>query len=95
MENVICTHCGSENVNYERTGPHIKATCNTCGRYIKFVKYMPDKDYKTEFLDKEPATDKQKRYIRMLLKTTELGKGTAIKIIELLKGGEGGDITGD
>jgi hypothetical protein len=39
MEQIICYRCGS--VNDYRTvqsGPHIKAICNGCDRYIKFLK---------------------------------------------------------
>ncbi len=38
MEDVICRNCGSIN-DYRTTqaGPHIKATCNGCDKYIKFL----------------------------------------------------------
>lgn len=38
MEDVICRNCGS--INDYRTsnaGPHVKATCNGCDKYIKFL----------------------------------------------------------
>jgi hypothetical protein len=38
MEQVTCKNCGS--VNYYRTeksGQHLKAICNGCDRYIKFL----------------------------------------------------------
>ena len=38
MEPITCPRCGSQD-DYSTTpsGPHLKATCNQCGRYIKFL----------------------------------------------------------
>jgi hypothetical protein len=38
MENVICRNCGSINdYRTSKSGPHIKAVCNSCDKYIKFL----------------------------------------------------------
>jgi hypothetical protein len=38
-EDVVCNRCGCVNEYYtEKSGPHIKATCIHCDRYIKFLK---------------------------------------------------------
>lgn len=38
MENVTCLRCNTVNEFYvEESGPHLKAMCNHCHRYIKFV----------------------------------------------------------
>lgn len=38
MENITCLRCGTANEFYiEESGPHTKAICNHCNRYIKFI----------------------------------------------------------
>ena len=38
MSDIICTRCGLVNdYRTEKAGPHIKAVCNGCDRYIKFL----------------------------------------------------------
>lgn len=38
MEVIVCKRCGSVNdYRTEQAGPHIKAICNGCNLYIKFV----------------------------------------------------------
>lgn len=38
MEEIICTKCGLINdYRTEPAGPHTKAICNGCNRYIKFI----------------------------------------------------------
>jgi len=38
MQDVICNSCGSINdYRTSKSGNHIKATCNGCDRYIKFL----------------------------------------------------------
>lgn len=32
-----CKHCQSEQYKTEMAGPHLKAVCADCGRYIKFL----------------------------------------------------------
>jgi hypothetical protein len=37
-ETIVCYRCGLvDDYILSKAGPHIKATCNGCGRYIKFV----------------------------------------------------------
>lgn len=38
MEDIICLRCDSTNdYRVEQSGPHKKAVCNKCNRYIKFI----------------------------------------------------------
>lgn len=38
MEDIKCNRCGSVNDYYTQiSGPHIKAICKNCNRYIKFI----------------------------------------------------------
>lgn len=38
MSEVICLRCGTTNeFHIEKSGPHIKAVCNNCSLYIKFL----------------------------------------------------------
>lgn len=38
-EQVVCLRCGSiDDYEVVRSGPHLKAICNGCGKYIKFIK---------------------------------------------------------
>ena len=38
-EEVVCVRCGTVNeYDVSRSGDHIKATCQNCGKYIKFLK---------------------------------------------------------
>ncbi len=58
---LICQLCGSINdASFTASGPHIKATCDRCGRYIKFVSFaqadyvrrqMHDKLFSQKFND--------------------------------------------
>jgi hypothetical protein len=37
-EEIVCNRCGSVNdYKTEQAGPHIKAICNGCDKYIKFL----------------------------------------------------------
>lgn len=37
MQDVTCNRCGSNDYRTEKSGSHIKATCNPCDRFIKFL----------------------------------------------------------
>lgn len=38
MQEVICLRCNTTNEFYvQKSGPHIKAICNNCNQYIKFI----------------------------------------------------------
>lgn len=38
METLTCKHCGlTDQYHTVPAGPHLKAICNGCGQYIKFV----------------------------------------------------------
>lgn len=49
-----CKRCGKScsdkdgTIHYERSGPHIKATCAHCGAFIKFVKQSKKEEEKDE-----------------------------------------------
>jgi phage FluMu protein Com len=46
MEDVTCQRCQTTNEFYiEESGPHLKAMCNHCNRYIKFVSKEEPKLY--------------------------------------------------
>jgi hypothetical protein len=36
-ENISCNNCGSLDYNTSISGPHLKATCKSCGKFIKFI----------------------------------------------------------
>jgi sarcosine oxidase delta subunit len=37
--NLRCPHCGiTDEPEFSESGPHIRANCNHCGKYLKFVK---------------------------------------------------------
>ena len=47
---IVCSECGSYDVNYTSAGPHIKAVCKHCGTFIKFVskKEFEKMNYETD-----------------------------------------------
>lgn len=47
---IVCNKCGSYDVKYIDAGPHIKAVCNHCDAFIKFVS-------KKEFAQMNRETD--------------------------------------
>ena len=64
----VCPHCGSTEIEYEGQVDRIKATCKSCGRYIKWCKYdfrTKEEKAKDAMLNK-PASEKQKLYIQAL-----------------------------
>jgi len=32
-----CPHCGAQEAQIEQVGPHMKATCISCRKFIKFI----------------------------------------------------------
>lgn len=52
-----CPHCGSTDIFYERSGVHIRATCQNCDSYIKFVKqWQNDADWSKEVKERAKYT---------------------------------------
>lgn len=53
MKDVVCQRCGSVNdYRTEQSGPHIKAICRSCDRYIKFLKQSEEsEDYQRGFAE--------------------------------------------
>lgn len=52
MQSVICHRCNTTNEFYVvESGPHLKAICNNCDRYIKFIS-------RTDTSDAAPTTSK-------------------------------------
>lgn len=50
---VVCMRCGTINdFRTEKSGPHIKAICNGCDKYIKFLKQTPIKQKEEIMADK-------------------------------------------
>lgn len=60
IENFVCRHCGATEVGYEHltSNDAIKAYCNCCGAYIKFVKQLNAVP--------RPATEKQIKFAKLL-----------------------------
>ena len=56
IENFVCRHCGATEVGYEHltSNDAIKAYCNCCGSYIRFVKQLNAVP--------KPATEKQIKF---------------------------------
>ena len=62
IENFVCRNCGATEVGYEHltSNDAIKAYCNCCGTYIKFVKQLN--------AIPKPATEKQIKFAKSLAK---------------------------
>lgn len=72
MEDITCNHCGLVN-DYTTTpsGPHLKATCNGCGKYIKFITKQDKKPtlYFGKYKDREISSlnsEEELRYLQWL-----------------------------
>jgi len=78
LESIFCLYCKELMHDYTtiRTGPHLKASCNQCGRFLKFIKsktnaefLMPFGKYKgksiSEIIEKHPE------YVRWLMQQKE------------------------
>ena len=78
----VCKQCGiiQDSFREERKGQHLGEYCNECGAWQKWKKQ--DKPIDTS----EPATDKQREFIRSLLKKQVLIKNQASQIIHALGG---------
>lgn len=86
-----CKYCGCTEFYEEIKGPHLGEYCRACNGWQRWKKQIGNEgktkdDYRNEFLDKQPATDQQRAYIRNLLKQNQLSKLQASKIIEALGG---------
>lgn len=84
-----CKYCGSEEIEYRPKPPHVGAYCVTCGRFQCWIKHTdnpktPD-EYRNDYLDKQPATTEQLKYIYALMTQTAISKLRASKIIGILK----------
>ena len=62
IENFVCRHCGATEVGYEHltSNDAIKAYCNCCCSYIRFVKQLNAVP--------RPATEKQIKFAKLLAK---------------------------
>lgn len=86
-----CKNCGCTEFYKEKRGPHLGVYCSACKAWQKWEKQPGNEgktkeDYKNEYLDKQPATDQQRYYIRNLLKQNPLSKYQASEIIKILGG---------
>jgi uncharacterized Zn finger protein (UPF0148 family) len=85
-----CKHCGCTEFERIPRGPHLGVYCKACGQWQKWEKHSENpktrEEYRNEYLDKQPATEQQRIYIRNLLRQNPLSKYQASKIIELLGG---------
>ena len=87
---MVCKNCGNTEFYTETRGPHKGVYCKACGTWQKWEKYSSNpktkEEYRNDYLDKQPATEQQRAYIRNLLRQNQLSKFQAIKIIEVLGG---------
>lgn len=85
-----CKYCESQEFDRVSKGPHVGVYCKSCGKWQMWEKHSDNpktkEEYRNEYLDKMPATDQQRAYIRNLLRQNELSKYQASKIIEVLGG---------
>jgi uncharacterized protein (DUF3820 family) len=44
MEKMTCVYCGENEPIMSQSGPHLKATCSICNRFIKFVTQNKEMD---------------------------------------------------
>lgn len=92
-----CKYCGCAEIEYRQVTPHLGAYCKACGKFQQWVKHTDNpkthEKYRDEYLDKQPATLQQIRYIQTLardLRTDTFSKRKASKVIELLREAENG-----
>jgi formate dehydrogenase maturation protein FdhE len=74
MEDVKCLRCGTVNdYHTEESGPHLKAICNQCNQYIKFVSQGKEPTlYFGKFKDRTIASlisEDEIKYLKWLLGT--------------------------
>jgi len=72
-ESIVCTRCGLvDDYRTEKSGPHIKAICNGCDRYIKFLPQGNEEPtlhfgkYKTRTIKSMTSPD-ETSYLRWIL----------------------------
>lgn len=89
MRDVTCQRCGTTNEFYVvNSGPHLKAICNHCNRYIKFIPQdaMPPQEssatpanFKTPPEGSNPARKKMANIISVRLDVTKIDKAKLFK----------------
>lgn len=58
VEEIVCHNCGAVNdYHTEKSGPHIKAVCNGCDKYIKFITQHKKVEVEPEDRDAETNFD--------------------------------------
>jgi len=78
MEDIICKRCGSVNdFSATPSGPHLKATCNKCGQYIKFLPQQQTKPtlYFGKYRGREISSmnsEEDLRYLQWLISQPDL-----------------------
>jgi uncharacterized protein (DUF3820 family) len=83
-ENIVCKRCDTTNqYRLEKAGPHLKAICNNCNNYIKFVGQdgeivMPFGKYKGSVLSKM-RSEEEIRYLQWLSANMNTSLGVKIK----------------
>lgn len=73
MEDVVCVRCSTINEYHtEVSGPHVKAICDNCGRYIKFLSQeKPKRFYFGKYKGDLIAECSDKNYLKWLLQKQE------------------------
>lgn len=85
MREVICQRCQTINdFHVVPSGPHLKAICNNCGRYIKFVSQEkePPKFYFGKHVGKYVHEIEDMQYLKWALKDMRNLKEPMRKAIE-------------
>jgi hypothetical protein len=85
METIICQHCGSTDYITTETGPHLKASCKACGKYIKFLPQHKSKPilYFGKYKGREIPSmtlEEEIQYLKWMLKTCDLKVNARVDI---------------
>jgi hypothetical protein len=81
MEKIICQNCGSvDDFHTVHSGPHIKAICNGCDKYIKFIstKTLPDVKPELKIMAEEKVLPEGIRFFDPNANAPEFVLGTVV-----------------
>lgn len=77
-----CPHCGSNEIEYIQQDVHRKATCKTCGKFIKFVAQFPPTLWFGKYNGTPIAEITDKQYLTWLIEKSSIKINS--KIIEAI-----------
>lgn len=73
MGNITCNRCQTTNEYYvEESGPHLKAVCNNCHTYIKFIAREVPKLYVGKYKGIPISEIEDIQYLKWALETLRL-----------------------